>query len=66
MGARTAERLGGDQYDGHTAIQAESKILIASGSTAYIEMVESVLSAYRANGLAEEAQIRNSVPPQPK
>ena len=66
MGAKTAERLGGDQYDGHTAIQSESKILIASGSPAYIEMVESVLSAYRINGQAEDAQMRSSLPPASK
>jgi hypothetical protein len=66
FGAKTAERLGGDQYDGHTAIQAESKILIVSGSPAYIEMVESVLSAYRVNGQAEDALMKSSIPPAAK
>jgi hypothetical protein len=66
LGAKTADRLGGDRYEGHTAVQRQSKILIASGSQAYIEMVESVLSAYRANALADAERARNAIPPPPK
>jgi hypothetical protein len=66
LGAKTAEQLGGDRYEGHTAIQRESKIMIVSGSQAYIEMVESVLSAYRANAQVEAVQARNAIPPPSK
>lgn len=54
LGARAAQDLGGQQYAGATSIQSESEILIVSGSPAYIEMVESVLEAYRVNAKAEE------------
>ena len=54
FGTRTAEDLGLNQYDGRTVIQSESKILIVSGPPAYIEMVESVLAAYRVNAQAEQ------------
>src|SRR2546425_218101 len=43
LGRNMAERLGGEQYDGDINIQSESKILIASGSEGFIEMVESVV-----------------------
>ena len=53
LGMKMAEKLGGDKYEGHIQIQRESKILIASGSEGFIEMVESVLAAYRANAQSE-------------
>jgi hypothetical protein len=40
--------------------------MIVSGSQAYIEMVESVLSAYRANAQVEAVQARNAIPPPSK
>jgi hypothetical protein len=48
-GLKEAEYLGGDRYDGSVHIQRESKILIAAGSEAFIEMVESVVNAHREN-----------------
>ncbi len=48
-GMRAADKLGGDRYEGSIHIQPESKILIASGSEGFIDMVESVVAAHRAN-----------------
>ena len=49
FGEDQAERLGGDRYQGSVHIQKESNILIAAGSEAFIEMVESVVAAHRDN-----------------
>ena len=59
-GRRMAEELGGERYDGDIHIQRDSKILIASGSEGFIQMVESVLAAYRSNAQAD-AQASTSV-----
>ena len=50
-GMKEAERMGGDRCEGAIRIQKESKILIASGSQAFIEMVESVVAAHRDNSM---------------
>jgi hypothetical protein len=50
-GMKEAERLGGDKYEGSIQIQKESNILIAAGSDAFIEMVESIVSAHRDNSM---------------
>jgi len=50
-GMKAAERLGGDRYEGSIQIQKESKILIAAGSDAFIEMVESIVAAHRDNSM---------------
>jgi hypothetical protein len=50
-GTKEAERLGGDKYEGSIQIQKESKILIAAGSEAFIEMVESIVAAHRDNSM---------------
>jgi hypothetical protein len=52
-GMETARNLGGDTYAGNIHIQRESKILIASGSEGFIEMVESVVAAHRSNAQTE-------------
>ena len=52
-GMGMADKLGGERYDGDIHIQRDSKILIASGSEGFIQMVESVLAAYRTNAQAE-------------
>ena len=49
LGMKAAEELGGDKYEGSVHIQPQSKILIVSGSQGFIETVESVVAAHRAN-----------------
>ena len=51
-GISAADKMGGDRYEGLIRIQPESKILIASGSEGFIEMVESVVAAHRNNAQA--------------
>jgi len=63
LGVETAEKFGGgDKYEGYIRIQPESKILIVSGSEGYIQMVESVLAAYRANAQTDS---NKAVPTKP-
>jgi len=43
----------GDAFGGSFRFQRESKVLIVSGSEAYIEMVESFVTAHRTNAQIE-------------
>jgi hypothetical protein len=49
FGRNDAERRGSENPDGEIHIQPASKVLIVSGSDAFIEMVESVVAAHRIN-----------------
>ncbi len=49
VGQNDAERRGSENPDGEIHIQPSSKVLIVSGSDAFIEMVESVVAAHRVN-----------------
>ena len=49
FGLRQAEKQNGDIPEGDLHIQPASKVLIVSGSDGFIEMVESVVAAHRAN-----------------
>lgn len=48
-----AAKDGGDVFGGTFRIQRDSKVLIVSGSEAYIEMVESLVAAHRLNAEIE-------------
>ena len=52
-GEEAAARDSGDAFTGSIRIQRESKILIAAGSEPYLEMVESLVAAYRSNAEIE-------------
>jgi hypothetical protein len=54
-GEDAAAKGAGDAFGGSFRFQRESKVLIVSGSEAYIEMVESFVTAHRVN-----AQIENN------
>ena len=49
VGRNDAERRGSENPEGEIHIQPASKVLIVSGSDAFIEMVESVVAAHRIN-----------------
>jgi hypothetical protein len=42
-----------DDFSGSTSVQRDSKVLIVFGSEAYLEMVESLVSAHRMNAEIE-------------
>jgi hypothetical protein len=60
VGARQADKESGPAPEGEIRIQPSSKVLIASGSDDFIEMVESVVAAHRAN--AEIEAVKGSKP----
>ena len=48
-----AARGSDDNFAGSTRVQRDSKVLIVVGSAAYLEMVESLVSAHRMNAEIE-------------
>jgi len=53
----------GNVFEGVFRFQRESKVLIVSGSEAYIEMVESLVAAHRMNAEIEMKAVSSSKPP---
>jgi hypothetical protein len=48
-----AAKGSGDAFSGTTRVQRDSKVLIVTGSEAYLEMVESLVNAHRMNAEIE-------------
>jgi hypothetical protein len=53
VGVYVAAKGLGDVFEGSFRFQRESKVLIVSGSEAYVEMVESLVAAHRLNAEIE-------------
>lgn len=62
-GAYSKQRGASETLQGHSSINRGTKLLIATGSGSYIEMVESIVAAYTAN---EGVPGGVAVPPQAK
>jgi hypothetical protein len=60
-GEETAQTAG-DAFRGSFRIQRDSKVLIVFGSEAYIDMVESLVTAHRMNAEAENGGVSSAKP----
>jgi hypothetical protein len=59
---RQPERGVDDAFGGSTRVQRDSKVLIVAGSDAYLEMVDSLVSAHRQNAEIEAKKAVSYVP----
>src|SRR5438477_2479659 len=62
-GAEAASKGVANVFEGSFHFQRESKVLIVSGSEAYLEMAESLVSAHRVNAEIETKAVSGSKPP---
>jgi len=62
-GEAAAAKGEGDVFEGAFRFQRESKVLIVSGSEAYIELVESLVAAHRMNTEIEKKAVSGSNEP---
>ncbi|HKX63039.1 MAG TPA: hypothetical protein VJS65_14365, partial [Verrucomicrobiae bacterium] len=60
-GEEIAAKGGGDLFVGTLRVQRDSKILIAAGSEAYMDMVESLVQAHRLNASIETTNASRQV-----